>query len=255
MKKLQNILNNKKYQNNRLASYSYSIKSSFLQNIFITLIFFSGMMVTTLSYSQPYVPAHDPILQQVAKEVPPKEILQEENQKIGDNMVKIARNETRGMAGLAAPQIGVPLQIILVNMNASLEKADNSMSAKIYINPKIIWKSEEEVEEYFEGCFSTGSLIGMVPRYKTVRIEAYTRNGNKEEFEFTGYTARIFQHEIDHLHGLRFPDRMKENFDKLHWVEAGKMAEYATNFNNWDKKCSKDEWLSFINEAPPSNNK
>ena len=253
MKKLQNILNNKKHQKNK--SGIFSIKSKILQNTFITtLVFFLGMVVTTLSYSQPYVPPHDPVLQKAAEEIPLKEILHEKNQKIIDRMIKIAFDETKGMAGLAAPQIGESLQIILVNMAISSKKVEYSMSPKIFINPKITWTSKE-VEEYHEGCFSTGSLIGMVPRYKAVHIEAYTRNGKKVKLEVEGYTARIFQHEIDHLHGLRFPDRMNENFDRLHWVEADKMAEYATNFKNWDKKCSKDEWLSFINKATIPNDK
>ena len=114
--------------------------------------------------------------------------------------------------GLAAPQLGIPLQIILVDMKISPpEKHSFSTPPKVFINPKITWKAKE-IEEFTEGCFSADNLVGIVPRHKSIKIKAYDRNGKKIKLKLEGYTARIFQHEIDHLHGLRFPDRMIDNF-------------------------------------------
>lgn len=123
----------------------------------------------------PYIPPHDPMLQGNSKEVPLKEISSKKIQDIIDNMMEIAIEERKGerMVGLAAPQIGIPLQIILVDMKISPERIDFSHPPEVFINPVITWKSEE-MEEFREGCFSTGSLAGMVPRHRAIRVEAYT---------------------------------------------------------------------------------
>lgn len=194
----------------------------------------------------PYIPPESPMLKQSSQEVPLEEITSEKIQGIINEMMELALEERakERMVGLAAPQIGVPLQIILVDMKISPERLDFSHPPEVFINPKIVWKSDE-MEEFREGCFSTGSLAGMVPRHKAIHIEAYTPNAEKVKLELEGYTARILQHEVDHLNGLRFPDRII-NFENLHWVEADEIEEYRANFENWPKKCSKEEWLSFI---------
>jgi len=210
-----------------------------------------GVTIMAFGDDSPYIPPHHPMLQEQSKGISLKEISSEKIQGIIDNMLEIALEERKEgrMVGLAAPQVGIPLQIILVDMKISPERLDFSHPPEVFINPVITWKSED-IEEFREGCFSTGSLAGMVPRHQSVHVEAYNRKGEKVKLELEGYTARIFQHEVDHLNGLRFPDRIT-NFENLHWVEADEIEEYRANFENWPKKCSKDEWLSFIKEAPP----
>lgn len=200
--------------------------------------------------NSPYIPPHNPMLLEISQEVPLKEITSKKIQGIIKEMMEIALKERKEerMVGLAAPQIGIPLQIILVDMEISPERIDFSHPPEVFINPVITWKSDE-MEEFREGCFSTGSLAGMVPRYKAIHVEAFSSEGKKVKLKLEGYTARIFQHEVDHLNGLRFPDRII-NFENLHWVEADEIEEYRANFENWPKKCSKEEWLSFINKAP-----
>lgn len=196
--------------------------------------------------SPPYVPPQDPILKNKSSEVALEEIQSPRIQGIIDQMLELSliEREKGRMVGLAAPQIGIPLQIILVDTIITPERMDFSHPLDVFINPKITWISDE-MEEFREGCFSTGSLAGKVPRAKKIQFEAYTRDGEKVELELEGYNARIFQHEVDHLNGLRFPDRMT-NFENLHWVEEDEIEEYRANYESWPKKCSKEEWLSYI---------
>ena len=195
------------------------------------IIILLGIAMMAFGNNSPYIPPHNPMLLEISQEVPLKEITSKKIQGIIKEMMEIALKERKEerMVGLAAPQIGIPLQIILVDMEISPERIDFS-------HPR-------------EGCFSTGSLAGMVPRYKAIHVEAFSSEGKKVKLKLEGYTARIFQHEVDHLNGLRFPDRII-NFENLHWVEADEIEEYRANFENWPKKCSKKEWLSFINKAP-----
>ena len=148
------------------------------------------------------------------------------------------------MVGLAAPQVGIPLQIILVDMYSSREKEEFSRSLEVFINPVITWKSEVMVDG-FEGCYSTGYLMGIVPRHREITIEAFTRDGEKIEMALTDFTARVFQHEVDHLNGFRFQDRM-EDFSKLHLVKPEERESYRKEYKSWESTFSKADWEEFI---------
>ncbi len=144
------------------------------------------------------------------------------------------------MVGLAAPQLGIPRRVILVDLGVDSSRSELGQ-LHVYINPVILWKSEE-MEIGREGCFSTGNLHAIVPRAAHVRIAAYDRSGCKIFEEHHGFTARIFQHEIDHLDGIRFPDRI--GFEgKLLWVEEDEYEEYRSDWQNWSKTCPFTTWL------------
>lgn len=135
------------------------------------------------------------------------------------------------LVGLAAPQIGIDLPIILVDMGIK-EDGSGSEVLTAFINPVITWKSDDLVEGK-EGCFSVKSqLIGRVSRANHIKISAQDQYGRLISQELSGFTARIFQHEVDHLHGLRFPDRVGEA-GILHWVEAEQLASYVKNWRSW----------------------
>ena len=104
--------------------------------------------------------------------------------------------------GLAAPQVGVSSRIVVITSLEDLEKRD----FVALINPEIISTEGEEVAE--EGCLSVPELRMEVPRAETVRVRALDRQGKPVEIEGAGLTARILQHEIDHLNGLLFIDRL-----------------------------------------------
>ncbi len=194
-----------------------------------------------------FTPPGDPLLRMVVPEVPMEEICSSEIQEIIDTMYAIARGERgdtekRVMVGLAAPQIGVAKRIILVDIDVQADRKDLG-SLNAYINPKIVWSSEEQVEER-EGCYSVDKhVMGIVPRALRIKVTALDRQGTPISEEFSGFTARIFQHEIDHLEGIRFPDRVGEK-GILQWVEEDQYPEYRKNWQNWPVHCPWDIWLA-----------
>lgn len=177
----------------------------------------------------------DPQLNEESFEVCPCEILSSEIQDVVETMEKMTQ------VGLAAPQIGIQKSIILVDLAADATSKENRPEIQVFINPEIIWKSEE-MSRWTEGSFSTGKIHGIVPRHEKILLRSYDREGNISNREFSGYTARIFQQQIDLLDGIRFPDRI-ENENDLHWVETEEISEYQLSWENWPKKAPKDAWL------------
>lgn len=193
----------------------------------------------------------DPTLNERSTEVCPCTISSPQIQKIIDQMMETAYDAQKkgGLVGLAAPQIGIPKRIILVDMAATgifTKDAEPPLpQIKAYVNPEIIWESEE-MNVWREGCFSTSQICGLVPRASKIIVRAYDREGNILLEEFAGYTARTFQHEIDHLQGIRFPDRIKNDQD-LHWVELSELPEYQIHWATWQKRVPREKWLEIKN--------
>lgn len=102
--------------------------------------------------------------------------------------------------GLAAPQIGIQERIIAVQERDKIG---------VYANPEIIKRSPAmQIGE--EGCLSVPGVFGTVERNKRITVRAYDRHGRKVELELSNFPAVIFQHEIDHLDGVLFIDKVKE---------------------------------------------
>lgn len=154
------------------------------------------------------------------------------------------------LVGLAAPQIGILKRIILVDIAANGRGEVGDL--RIYINPEIVWKSKEE-GEWYEGCYSTGNVCGIVSRSAVIKIQSLNEKGQPVLEKHTGYTARIFQHEIDHLNGIRFPDLIY-NPSKLHWVKKEEFPLYRDKqaWKNWTKTCSFETWQSMKKPLPKS---
>lgn len=187
-------------------------------------------------------------LRKIAEEVPENQFSSPQIKKIAEVMLKIIQDEQKVYkkgVGLAAPQIGISKRIILVDVKADGRGKVGHLH--IYINPKIIWQSKRE-GEWYEGCYSTGRICGIVSRPLAIKIKAFIlktrgvrslpppRWGIVEE-KWTGYVARIFQHEIDHLDGKLFMDHIK-NPDHLHWVEEDEFPLYRNKkaWRHWPKK-------------------
>jgi peptide deformylase len=115
--------------------------------------------------------------------------------------------------GLAAPQIGIPIRLIVFS-------ADEKRMA--LLDPEIVRASTEMVEEE-EGCLSLPNYYGPVKRHVTVTVKARTPAGKEIRLKADGLLARVLQHEIDHLNGALFIDRM-EDLGLLHRVEAEEQA-------------------------------
>lgn len=157
-----------------------------------------------------------PTLRKKATTLAIDEILSDEIQSLIGSMCETMRAAPG--VGLAAPQIGAPLQIIVVedkpDYTRSISKAALELRERIpfplqvLINPKI---TEEQVEqvEFFEGCLSIEGYIGVVPRLLVITVEALNEKAEPVKLNARGWLARILQHEIDHLNGILCTDRMK----------------------------------------------
>ncbi len=116
----------------------------------------------------------------------------------------------RGGVGLAAPQIGVGLRVVVFAM-ASNSRYPNvpSIPLTALINPR--WQPlDDATDEGWEGCLSLPGMRGLVPRYQRIQYCGHGANGERIEREVDGFHARVVQHECDHLDGLLYPQRMRD---------------------------------------------
>lgn len=122
-----------------------------------------------------------------------------------DDMIETLRDAPG--VGLAAPQVNVPDRVIVVEL---AEDEDDPKSAKVYefVNPEIVFQSDEEVEGE-EGCLSIPHIVGDVWRSQRVVVKGQDRNGKSQKVEASDWLARVFQHEVDHLNGVLFIDRVE----------------------------------------------
>lgn len=158
--------------------------------------------------------AGDPVLREKARELSRDEIL---SPSIVDliQLMKDTMQDAPGV-GLAAPQIGKSLQLIVIEDRPEYTKTLSPEQIKqrerspvpfhVIINPKITLK--ESPVEFYEGCLSVPDLAGIVPRHRSVKVECLNERAEPITIEAFGWYARILQHEIDHLHGILCTDRM-----------------------------------------------
>lgn len=163
----------------------------------------------------------NPILRQIAKEVelPPSEEDKETLQKMLEYLINSQDEEIakkyglRPGIGLAAPQIGVSKRMIAVHC----VDENGQLFSEGFFNPKIISHSVEETYlENGEGCLSVDREIpGIVPRYARITVKGTTLKGEEVTLRLKGILSIVFQHEIDHLNGIMFYDRIEGFEDPL----------------------------------------
>ena len=135
-------------------------------------------------------------------------------QRVDDELRNIIRQmfplmyEARGV-GLAANQIDLPLRVFITNLEVEPEEGEE----RVFINPVI--SQPKGIVEQEEGCLSIPGVKGNVKRPERVKIQAYDLDGQAVDLTVDGLFARVVQHEVDHLHGVLFTDRLSE---------TGKMA-------------------------------
>ena len=113
--------------------------------------------------------------------------------------------------GIAAPQVFTPLRAFLYEVHPETRKRKEPEVPLTALFNASYEGVGEELEKDSEGCLSVPFLLGrIVPRFATIRVSALDRSGKKVEFEVSGYHARVLQHEIDHLDGLVYLDRMRD---------------------------------------------
>lgn len=135
-----------------------------------------------------------------------------------DDLVDTMRDA--GLIGIAAPQIAENYKVFVTEPRETKTRSkDQSDELRVYINPIMVKKSDEEIEIY-EGCGSVlnGQLFGPVQRPKTISIEAYNLRGEKFRFTADGILGRVIQHEYDHLQGVEFLEKISD-YKKMMTVE------------------------------------
>jgi peptide deformylase len=163
----------------------------------------------------PIVQAGDPVLRQVARPLSLDEIASKEIQKLIRDMRETMRAAPG--VGLAAPQVGLALQLAVIEDAPQVQSHATSEELKareravvpfhVIVNPVLTLEPGEPVE-FFEGCLSVEGWMALVPRALAVRVEALDEHGREVTLTVRGWHARILQHEIDHLHGTLCIDRM-----------------------------------------------
>jgi peptide deformylase len=113
-------------------------------------------------------------------------------------------------AGLAAPQIGVGLQVVIFGVEHNPRYPDaETVPTTILINPHLV-PLGDEMEDDWEGCLSVPGMRGMVPRYARLRYQGYDQFGHAIDRSVSGFHARVVQHECDHLIGVLYPMRIRD---------------------------------------------
>lgn len=174
-----------------------------------------------------------PVLRARAAEVPSEELGSAKIRELVSKMIDTMRAAPG--VGLAAPQIGVPLRVIVLEDRPELqskltaeERAERervSFPVRAFVNPVLRTISSEEAM-FFEGCLSVRGYVGMVPRAREVEVSGFDETGAPRTWRVRGWPARILQHEVDHLDGTLYVDRMATrsfaNADHARELYAGK---------------------------------
>ena len=165
----------------------------------------------------------DPILRESARELSLDELRDPQWQDFIDNLIETMRHANG--SGIAAPQVRTPVRICVLEVKGSNPRYPYkpSIPLTIAINPRVRALGEETFMTY-EGCLSVPNLRGLVRRFTHVEVSYIDRHGESHCIEARGLTAGTWQHEVAHLNGLLFPQRVEdpatlctwENFERHH---------------------------------------
>lgn len=200
---------------------------------------FNSIIESKIVYQQPIevcdlekldiVQVGHPVLRQTARELSVEEIKSPEIQDLIAKM-KATMRAAPGV-GLAAPQIGRSLQIAVIEDMDHRHLTPEQLATRnrhpvpfhVIINPRLYIEESAQNPEFFEGCLSVPDLVGVVPRAEAVRVECLNEQGEPVVIQAKGWYARILQHEIEHLSGHLYIDKVQlrtltttENYIKLH---------------------------------------
>jgi len=158
----------------------------------------------------------EPILRKKAKKLTRAQLKSSGTQLLIDLMIATLRDQPG--VGLAAPQVGESLQIIVIEDKKEYhEKVSKDLldaqtrkpvSLKVIINPILQIEDDKNDELFFEGCLSVDGYSAVVPRARRVTVSGIDREGKKVTVKAEGWLARIIQHEVDHLNGSLYTDKM-----------------------------------------------
>ena len=158
-----------------------------------------------------------PVLRRPARELTREELEGPAMQRLVDDMIETMRDA--GGAGIAANQVHEPVRVCVIEVDKNPRypyKPDYPLT--VLVNPRVEARTGETFMN-FEGCLSVPNLRGQVPRFTVVRVQAWDRRGQELDFEVRGLTAGTFQHEIDHLDGKLFVDRVTDTRTLCTWAD------------------------------------
>ncbi|WP_083252250.1 peptide deformylase [Pedobacter steynii] len=177
-------------------------------------IILSGDTATMLRVTQITEAQELKVLTSVSADINPKDPL---IKVLARRMYLAMRDVRRPGIGIAGPQVGINRNIIWVKR---YDKEGEPF--ELYLNPKITWRSEL-LRKGQEGCLSIPDAIGDVVRHHSIRLKYTDQSGQEKEEIIEGFTAVIFQHETDHLNGILFTERLKEQEGKAYYSLAGQL--------------------------------
>jgi peptide deformylase len=166
----------------------------------------------------------DPVLREVAREVTLEELRGEETQRLIDDMIETMR--AANGAGLAAPQVGVPLRIAVIEVREGNPRYPYTppIPLTVIVNPELT-PLDEVTFATNEGCLSMPNLRGDLERYENIGARWLDREGEPHEETRRGLTAGTFQHEVDHLDGILFVDRMADMSSLSTWEQFERLRK------------------------------
>jgi peptide deformylase len=194
------------------------------------------------------VQAGEPVLRQRARPLSAEEIKSAPLQQLIEMMRETMRDAPG--VGLAAPQIGLPLQLAVIEDRTDglpqqhlTERARSNVPFHVIINPELSFPNNDKVE-FFEGCLSVTGFTAIVPRAVSVQVNCLNERGEPVVIDASGWYARILQHEIDHLNGNLYIDRM----DPRSFMTVSNYARY------W-KDLSIEQIKEFLNHKDTKDTK
>ena len=158
-----------------------------------------------------------PVLRRPARELTREELEGPAMQRLIDDMIETMRDASG--AGIAANQVHEPVRVCVIEVDKNPRypyKPDYPLT--VLVNPRVEARTDETFMN-FEGCLSVPNLRGQVPRFTIVRVRAWDRRGQDLDFEVRGLTSGTFQHEVDHLDGKLFVDRVADTRTLCTWAD------------------------------------
>lgn len=165
----------------------------------------------------------NPVLRSVAAPLRREEIASEKIQTLIADMYYTLEHKKYGV-GLAAPQVGQGVALSVIAIKSTPTRPDLKPEQLTIINPEIVQYYGRRTSMW-EGCISGLELYAQVPRYKKVRLKWMDEQAKRHEQDFDGFIAHVIQHEVDHLNGILYVDKIKNTRSIMTIREYKKMRE------------------------------
>jgi peptide deformylase len=174
-----------------------------------------------------------PVLREVARQLTKKEILSEDTRLLVRDLIETM--EEYGGIGIAAPQVHEALAVAIIDFQEdhpryqkeTAESENEPVPLTVVINPKIT-VLDETIQSYWEGCLSVPEIRGLVKRPRKVRIDFLDLDAKPQSITAEGFLATVFQHELDHLFGTLFVDRVEFSPGKSPIAFTEEYSKYLT---------------------------